>query len=86
MRAIDLSARAVAALRIERKRQIAAQARAGAEGFKWCDSHGLVFTSFPGFRVSDSALRKDFKRVLRAAGLARALRPHDLRHTAATML
>ena len=84
-RAIKLPAAVVTALRAERKAQMGQQARANAEGFKWLNADGLVFTSFPGLAVSDSALRKDFKRCLRAAGLPRHLHPHTLRHSCASI-
>lgn len=40
-RSKDLPALAVEALRAQRKQQMAEQARAGAEGFRWCDEDGF---------------------------------------------
>jgi len=84
-RAMDISATSVAALKAQRKTQMAEQARAGSEGFPWLNHDGLVFTSAWGAPASDSAVRKDFTRCLRAAGLPR-MRLHDLRHSCATIL
>ena len=48
-------------------------------------SRGLVFTTTIGTAIDKSRLHKDFKTVLRAAGLP-DIRDHDLQHTAATLL
>lgn len=82
---MDLPALAVAALKAQRKQQMAEQARAEAEGFPWCNTDGLVFTAMNGIPASHSSVRKDFARCLKAAGLP-PLRLHDLRHSCATIL
>jgi integrase len=84
-RSMDLPAVAVKALKAQRKQQMAEQARAGSQGFAWCDDEGLIFTAVNGIPASDSSVRKDFARCLRAAGLS-PMRLHDLRHSCATIL
>jgi integrase len=81
-RRIQLTDRAVAALKRQRARQAEARLRAGAD---WQDL-GLVFATatggpLRGNHVNDTTL----PRILRAAGLPR-IRFHDLRHSAATLL
>ena len=51
-----------------------------ATGARWRES-GLVFTTSIGTAIDKSRLLKDFKAILRAAGLPN-IRYHDLRHTA----
>jgi len=47
----------------------------------------LVFPSpFGGRRSEDAKTSRDFKAALKAAGIAKTMRFHDLRHTAATLL
>lgn len=83
-RAIDLPPEAVAALKRQRKLQMAEQARAGDEGFPWLNHDGLVFTATFGAAASDSTVRKEFSRLLRAADIP-VMRLHDLRHSCATI-
>ena len=69
------------ALRRHRTRQLEDRLAAGA---RWRDC-GLVFTTTIGTPIDKSGLHKDFKAILRTAGLP-DIRYHDLRHTAATLL
>lgn len=62
------------------------QARAKlALGPEWCEL-GLVFTTWRGAAIGPRNLHRQFKSILRATGLPETLRPHDLRHTSATLL
>ncbi len=69
------------ALRAHRVRQKKERLLAGGD---W-QENGFVFTTRIGTPTEPSNLTKDFKRVLKAAGLP-DVRFHDLRHTAATFL
>lgn len=81
-RSIDLSDRAVAALRAHRKRQLEDRVAAAAV---WEDN-GLVFANEIGRVVSaTNFLKRDWPRILARAGVGR-IRFHDLRHTAITIL
>ena len=71
----------VSALRSQRTRQLEARLLAGAQ---WRE-HGFVFTSRHGAPLDAWAAIRAFKGVLKQAGLP-AVRFHDLRHTAATLL
>ncbi len=53
-------------------------------GGRWRDS-GLVFTTTIGTPLDPRNVDRQFKAILKAAGLP-AIRFHDLRHTAATLL
>src|SRR5215212_239088 len=81
-RKIKLTARATAALRAHRKRQLEERMhRAGL----WQDQ-GLVFASESGTLINLTNLRKrSFASLLERAGLSK-IRFHDLRHTCATLL
>ena len=80
-RTIELPGIVTAALRKHRTRQL--QERLGA-GERWSDS-GLVFTTETGAPLDGCNINRLFKAILRRAGLP-AIRYHDLRHTAATLL
>ena len=80
-RAIVLSQRTVAALRQQRARQLERRLVAGEA---WRDQ-GLVFSNTVGGPADPSWQRAVFYEALRGAGLP-AIRFHDLRHTAATLL
>ena len=80
-RTIHVPGVVAAALRRHRTRQLEERLAAGA---RWRDSR-LVFTTRIGTTIDKSGLHKDFKAILRAAGLPN-IRYHDLRHTAATLL
>lgn len=68
-------------LRAERARQ--AQNRLAA-GVMWDNPHNLVFTNEVGQHLAISTFYKTFKRIATSIGRPDA-RPHDLRHTAATV-
>ena len=80
-RTILLSQRAVVALREHRRRQLEDRLLSGAA---WQD-HDLVFANPSGGPLDGSWQRALFKEALRRAELP-AIRFHDLRHTAATLL
>ena len=81
-RQIALTTMAVAALKRRHKEQSEERLAAGPE---WQDSD-LVFGNKYGRPIeSTNLIRRSFKPLLKAAGLP-ALRFHDLRHTAATLL
>ncbi|HHV61790.1 MAG TPA: site-specific integrase [Firmicutes bacterium] len=54
-------------------------------GSEWHDL-GLVFTTWKGTAISPRNLHRQFKAMLKAAGLPETFRLHDLRHTSATLL
>ena len=56
-----------------------------AAGSDWKDS-GLVFTTSIGTPIEPRNLTRDFKRILRKAGLPKSLRLHSLRHSTASLL
>jgi integrase len=70
------------ALRLQRARQ--AQERLIA-GSSWQDK-GLVFTGRDGRPIEPVVLHRDYKALLKNAGLSPTLRFHDLRHSAASLL
>lgn len=81
-RRVDLTSAALTALRQHKVRQAAERLRLGAA---WQDSE-LVFTDETGAAIDATKfLRNSFVPLLKAAGLP-AMRFHDLRHTAATLL
>ncbi len=81
-RQVRLTAGAVSALKVHRKRQL--EHRMEYAGL-WED-HGLVFTSDTGTPLNrHNVARRSFKPLLERAGL-REIRFHDLRHTCATLL
>ena len=80
-RTITLPAVAATALREHRTRQLEERLAAGG---RWRDS-GLVFTTTIGTPLDPRNVDRQFKAILKAAGLP-AIRFHDLRHTAATLL
>ncbi len=77
MRVIDLTVVVTQALRqqqrLERLR----------DGNEWEDS-GLVFTTRQGKWLDPQIVYRDFKLVLKKAGLPSSIRLHDLRHAMAT--
>ena len=80
-RTITIPGLVIASLRVHRERQHEERLAAGA---KWHDS-GLVFTTAIGTPLDGRNVNRLFKAILRDAGLP-AIRYHDLRHTAATLL
>jgi len=72
---------ALRALTDEKDLQEMRRRRAGSEWEEW----GLVFTRPTGRPLNQRDVSKDFKRVLKAAGLP-DMRFHDLRHSCASLL
>jgi integrase len=81
-RTIALPDSVVRALRAHRARQ--AQDRLVA-GISWRDQD-LVFTNRSGRPIEPILLHRDYKALLKKAGLPTTLRFHDLRHSAASLL
>ena len=82
IRTVALPDELVATLRQHRTRQLEERLHAGP---LWKAS-GLVFTTTIGTPIEPRNLTRDFKRVLRKAGLPESLRLHDLRHSTASLL
>ena len=80
-RTIALASRVATALQAHRKAQLEARMKAGET---WVDQ-GLVFTTRTGGALDGVNVTRDFKRMLKRAGLP-IRRFHDLRHTAASFL
>jgi integrase len=80
-RAVPLGSATLAVLRDHRKRQVEERLFYGAA---WVDQD-LLFTTTRGTPLNPSNLIKAFRALLDAAGLP-AIRFHDLRHTAATLM
>lgn len=80
-RRIELSATAVAALRRQRARQAEERLHAGAS---WQD-RDLVCPTSHGTALAVSNFHREYRRIVASAGLP-YIRPHDLRHTAATLM
>jgi integrase len=92
-RVVDLGGETLALLRTWRAAQAESKLRSGGR----YQDHGLAFsrlpgeawggTDQPGLPISVQSLREgEFPRLLKAAGIARHLSPHGLRHTCATLL
>ena len=80
-RPVDLSRETVQVLREHRRQQVEQRLATGAA---YTDSN-LVFATETGHYYDDSNLRRSFRKILQAAGLT-ALRIHDLRHCAASLM
>lgn len=80
-RTVRMPSVVVSALRSHRTRQLEDRMAAGIE---WTDS-GLVFTSPIGTALDPRNVTREFRGLLESASLP-AIRFHDLRHTAATLL
>ena len=80
-RMLALPTSTVAALREQRKRQLAERLWAGS---RWQES-GYVYTTSIGTPMIGSDVTRHFQALLRTAGL-QAMRFHDLRHGAASLL
>lgn len=80
-RTVDLGARAVDILRAHKERQQEDKLTAGE---KWREC-GLIFPNSLGGPMHPRNLLRDFKKVLKYAGLP-VIRFHDLRHTAASLM
>jgi integrase len=70
------------ALREHRRQQAELRLSIGPD---WRDT-GLVFTTRRGTAHEASNIHRDFKRLLKRAGLPTSVRLHDLRHSAASLL
>jgi integrase len=80
-RTLSLPDMAVKALRLHRVRQLETRLAAGSD---WQDT-GMVFTTGHGTPLDPRNLYRDFRRILKRAGLP-AIRFHDLRHSAASLM
>ena len=80
-RSVDLGSRAIEVLRRHYEHQHVVRMAAGE---KW-QEHGLIFTNSIGGPIHPRNLLRDFKILLRRAGLP-VIRFHDLRHTAASLM
>ncbi len=80
-RTIALPTAAVTALRAHRVRQLEARLAAGG---RWKDG-GFVFTSGIGTPIEPRCITREFRALLKEAGLP-TIRLHDLRHSCATLL
>jgi integrase len=80
-RTISLGSRSTEILRGYYERQNAERIKAGV---RWTE-HGLIFTNAEGGPLDPRNLLRDFKRLLKNAGLP-SIRFHDLRHTAASLM
>jgi integrase len=81
-RTLALPQTAIQALREHRKRQAEDRLAAGA---LWQD-HGLVFTSTIGTPLDASNVRREFRKIMEAAGLGAGWAPRDLRHTFVSLM
>jgi integrase len=80
-RAIALGGKTIEVLRAHLLRQ---QAEKTAAGDKWVEN-GLIFTNSLGGPINARNLLRNFKQLLKAAGLP-DIRFYDLRHTAASLM
>jgi integrase len=80
-RSITLPAVAVTALRAHRVRQLETRLAAGG---RWQEG-GFVFTSGIGTPIEPRRITREFRALLKRAGLP-LIRLHDLRHSCATLL
>lgn len=80
-RAVILGEKTLDLLRAHREKQ---QVLAGDAGEKWID-YGLIFTTSWGTPINHRNLTREYKNLLRLAGLP-DIRFHDLRHTAASLM
>jgi len=81
-RTLDMPAPAVEALRAHRARQAVEHLAAGSA---WRDT-GLVFTTEIGTVLDPRNFRRAFARATEAAGLGTGWHPHELRHSAVSLL
>jgi len=81
-RTLKLPQTAIQALREHRRRQTEDRLAAGAV---WQD-HGLVFTSTIGTPLDASSVRREFRKIMEAAGLGAGWAPRDLRHTFVSLM
>jgi integrase len=81
-RTLALPQTAIQALKEHRRRQDEDRLAAGA---LWQD-HGLVFTSTIGTPLDASNVRREFRKIMEAAGLGAGWAPRDLRHTFVSLM
>jgi integrase len=81
-RTIALPEGVIPVLKDRRVRQLEERLKAG---LRWQDT-GLVFTNPNGGPLEPITLHRNYKRLLKAAGLPVEMRFHDLRHSAASLL
>jgi integrase len=55
-------------------------------GDRWEDTDGLVFTTKDGAPIRPETYRREFRKVVATAGISGDLVPHELRHTAASIM
>lgn len=65
-------------LKAQQKNQLEQKLKAGQ---MWNNPQGYVFTDEVGNHIARNTLYMNFKRIIKAAGLPKALRFHDLRHS-----
>jgi integrase len=82
-RTVVLPKFAVASLRAHHTQQLHERLVSGPD---WRNKDGLIFTGRDGQPLEPIQLHRDFKRVLKRAGLRSSTRIHDLRHSTATLL
>ena len=80
-RTLSLPGLATKAIRIHKIHQLENRLAAGPD---WQD-HGLVFSTGRGTPIEPRNLYRDFRRILKRAGLP-VMRFHDLRHSAASLM
>ncbi|MSQ17739.1 MAG: site-specific integrase [Dehalococcoidia bacterium] len=82
-RTVALTSMAMEALRTHRLRQMKESFELGPA---WRNEYNLVFTTSIGTPLDkDNVTKREFKAVIKAAGLSAKLRFHDLRHIAASL-
>jgi integrase len=81
-RTLALPQAAVKALREHRKQQAEDRLAAGS---LWQD-HGLVFVSATGTPLDAANVRREFRKIVAAAGLEKGWAPLDLRHTFVSLM
>jgi integrase len=82
-RTVAMPESVIRAVRLQRAKQ--AQQRLAA-GSAWQSNHDLIFTNQIGGPLEPKVLAREYKKLLKAAGIPTSLRFHDLRHSAATLL
>jgi integrase len=82
-RTVRLPKFAISALRTHHKQQLEERLISGPD---WNNDHDLIFTNRDGQPLEPITLHRNFKALLKRAGLPASTRVHDLRHTAATFL
>ena len=81
-RTLELPDRCATALRVHRRQQTEARLKAGG---RWVDPD-LVFSTQFGTPLDAATVRRSFRAVARAAGLADQWTPRELRHSFVSLL